>query len=101
MGNDLASARGTPEWAIAIVCAHLANGGGCASSSSATDLTAAAEALLIAFREIGHDYVVTDDGVWALPWLEDDEVFAFARSAVGSWLRRSNLEVRKIGRGAN
>lgn len=94
MSGDLESARGTLEWAIAIVCASLAKGGRTSSRPPVADLAVAAETLLISFREIGHDHLITDEGVWALAWLEDGELVPFALAAVRGWLERSNLELR-------
>jgi hypothetical protein len=42
----------------------------------------AAERILIACRESGQDHVVTSSGVWAVAWLDDDEVVEFAAIAV-------------------
>ena len=95
-GRDLASARETPEWAIAVVGSTLAIGTPNGAGPSPADVADAAEQISIAFRASGQDHVVTSRGVWALAWLDDGEVIEFARDVVTGWLEANDLELRWI-----
>jgi hypothetical protein len=97
--RNTGSMRGTAEWVIAVVGATLAKGTPIGAGPSRADLADAAERVLIAYREAGQDHVVTSGGVWALAWLEDDEVIEFAREVVGAWLESHHLALKWAGDG--
>lgn len=95
---DIEALRGTLEWAVAIVGSRLAKGRPMIQPTDA-EVAEAARTLIGSFRAAGHNHVVTDDGVWSLVWLEEEEIVEVARVIIGAWLEDQNLELWWIGHG--
>lgn len=99
MERDFAHLRDSPEWVFAVVGSTLATGTPNGAGPTTADVAEAAERIVIAFRESGRDHVITSSGVWALEWLDDDDVIALARDVIGEWLDAQGLELTWIGDG--
>lgn len=84
---------------IAIIASTLVVGTPETKGLSDVDVAQAAELMFAANREAGRDHVITGEGVWALAWLEDEEVVEVARELVRSWLDKHNLEIRPLEEG--
>lgn len=98
---DLESLRGTAAWVIAVIASTLVVGTPERKGPSEEDVTEASGLMLMASRDAGWDHVMTDEGVWALTWLEDEEVVELARELVRGWLDKHNLEIRPLKDGTS
>jgi hypothetical protein len=98
---DLECARGTAAWVIAVIASTLVVGTRERKGPSEEDVTEASGLMLMASRDAGWDHVMSGEGVWALTWLEDEEVVELARELVRGWLDKHNLEIRPLKDGTS
>ncbi|MEX1263850.1 MAG: hypothetical protein WEE66_07940 [Actinomycetota bacterium] len=86
------SERGSFGWAFATVASTLATGAA-TREVSCDDLWVAADVVVNAFRDLGHEVVLLPEAVWNLSSLAPGESLSFAQAAVASILDRHNLAV--------
>ena len=90
--RESGSERGSFEWALATVASTLASGVA-TREVSCDEVRAAADTVVDAFRDLGHEVILLPEAVWDLSSLADGEALSFAQAVLVSILEHHNLKV--------